>query len=149
MLFSYLQPLDESHLDAVFAIEQANDPTPWSKAGFERALHQGINYVFCDVEDNLLGFCCLLPVVDSLDLLKISVAKEFQNQGVASAALQAVQAKFASTQYQSILLEVRRSNLAARHLYQKLGFAQDGIRKNYYQNPDGTREDAVLMSCLL
>ena len=43
------------------------------------------------------------------------------------------------------LLEVRRSNKAARRLYQGSGFALDGVRKNYYPKAGG-REDALLMS---
>ena len=40
-------------------------------------------------------------------------------------------------------LEVRQSNQAARGLYRKLGFLEDGLRKGYYEEP---REDAVLMT---
>jgi ribosomal-protein-alanine N-acetyltransferase len=41
-------------------------------------------------------------------------------------------------------LEVRPSNLAAIRLYQRLGFEQIGIRRGYYQAPDG-REDAIVL----
>ena len=42
-----------------------------------------------------------------------------------------------------ILLDVRSGNVAARALYEKSGFIEDGIRQYFYENP---REDAVLMS---
>ena len=45
-------------------------------------------------------------------------------------------------------LEVRPSNLAAIRLYQKLGFEQIGIRRGYYQAPDG-REDAIVLKRVL
>ncbi|MCQ2385713.1 MAG: ribosomal protein S18-alanine N-acetyltransferase [Clostridia bacterium] len=38
-------------------------------------------------------------------------------------------------------LEVRASNLAAKRLYEKMGFTLCGRRKNYYQNP---AEDALI-----
>ena len=41
-------------------------------------------------------------------------------------------------------LEVRPSDLAAIRLYQRLGFEQIGIRRGYYQAPDG-REDAIVL----
>ena len=38
-------------------------------------------------------------------------------------------------------LEVRISNFAAIHLYQKFGFSEAGIQKKYYQD----EEDALVM----
>ena len=43
---------------------------------------------------------------------------------------------------QSATLEVRRSNEAARALYEGLGFRVDGVRRDYYQHP---REDALIL----
>jgi [ribosomal protein S18]-alanine N-acetyltransferase len=42
----------------------------------------------------------------------------------------------------SVLLEVRESNLAARALYNRLGFTEQGRRSKYYREPD---EDALLL----
>jgi [ribosomal protein S18]-alanine N-acetyltransferase len=41
-------------------------------------------------------------------------------------------------------LEVRASNTAAQNLYEKNGFHQVGVRKNYYQNSN-VSEDALVM----
>ena len=47
-----------------------------------------------------------------------------------------------------ILLEVRPSNTGAFNLYQKLGYEQIGLRKNYYpaNEQTGAREDALVMA---
>ena len=45
-------------------------------------------------------------------------------------------------------LEVRSSNVAARALYESLGFSETGLRSKYYATPDG-REDAILMTLTL
>jgi [ribosomal protein S18]-alanine N-acetyltransferase len=39
-------------------------------------------------------------------------------------------------------LEVRRSNEAARHLYERFGFSVVGVRHGYYSNPV---EDALVL----
>ena len=44
-----------------------------------------------------------------------------------------------------IFLEVRESNTAAIGLYEKSGFHQIDLRKNYYPNTGGTKEHAVIM----
>jgi ribosomal-protein-alanine N-acetyltransferase len=38
-------------------------------------------------------------------------------------------------------LEVRVSNTPARNLYEKLGFQNMGVRKNFYEQP---KEDAII-----
>jgi ribosomal-protein-alanine N-acetyltransferase len=48
----------------------------------------------------------------------------------------------------AIELEVRSSNVAARALYESLGFSETGLRPRYYATPDG-REDAILMTLTL
>ena len=48
----------------------------------------------------------------------------------------------------AVELEVRSSNVAARALYESLGFSETGSRSNYYATADG-REDAVLMTLTL
>ena len=48
----------------------------------------------------------------------------------------------------AVALEVRSSNVAARALYESLGFSETGLRPKYYAAPDG-REDAILMTLTL
>ena len=43
---------------------------------------------------------------------------------------------------EAFTLEVRVSNAPAIRLYEKLGFENKGIRKNFYENPI---EDAMIM----
>ncbi|MBQ7088187.1 MAG: GNAT family N-acetyltransferase, partial [Clostridia bacterium] len=64
--------------------------------------------------------------------------------GIGSALLAAMIEAFRQEGGQSLFLEVRASNLPARSLYEKFGFTQIGIRRNYYQQP---QEDG-LVYCL-
>jgi ribosomal protein S18 acetylase RimI-like enzyme len=59
--------------------------------------------------------------------------------------LRAVQGHAAALGLQSLWLEVRQTNLRARALYRRRGFAEVGVRKGYY--PAAVqREDAVVMT---
>jgi len=48
----------------------------------------------------------------------------------------------------AVELEMRSSNVAARALYESLGFSETGLRPDYYATADG-REDAILMTLAL
>ena len=45
----------------------------------------------------------------------------------------------------AMLLEVRPSNTVGRALYDSCGFVQIGVRKGYYPDTGGRREDALVL----
>lgn len=156
--FSFLRIMDESDLPMVHAIEKSAYDFPWSMDGFVKSLDQGLNYVFCRSDNKILGYCCILPVLDEAHILNLCVAKDFQGKGIARAALTNILANLASSHFKMAFLEVRQSNVAARKLYQSFGFSEDGVRKGYYRSQlwceeqsrfINSKEDAVLMSFAL
>ena len=72
------------------------------------------------------------------------MAPAWQGLGHGRALLQAVQARAQALGLASLWLEVRQSNLRARALYRRYGFAEVGLRRAYYPAVGG-REDAVVM----
>jgi ribosomal-protein-alanine acetyltransferase len=89
----------------------------------------------------VIGFLIARHVASEWELENIAVARAFQRQGVAKRLLDALFDQALQTGSESIYLEVRESNTAARGLYEKTGFDPTGRRKAYYSNP---HEDAVL-----
>lgn len=77
------------------------------------------------------------------ELENIVVAPESRGKGIATQLMRALLVRAQNTNSESVFLEVRESNSAARSLYEKLGFQQTGRRKSYYANPI---EDAILYS---
>lgn len=143
-----LQALTEEDLDWVLQVENQNMQTPWTRGGFERALRDGENFLITQQDNTPLGYACLLTIADELHLLTFNIAPEEQSKGYGKQALEQIIQRFENTQFNTILLEVRRSNKIARNLYRSLGFEQDGVRKNYYQTEEG-REDALLLSKII
>jgi ribosomal-protein-alanine N-acetyltransferase len=47
------------------------------------------------------------------------------------------------------VLEVAADNMPARALYARADYAESGLRRGYYQHPDGTRTDALILRKLL
>ena len=65
-----------------------------------------------------------------------------QRVGIARALILALIGELKKRGSRCLTLEVRASNDPARTLYESLGFAHVGTRRNYYQNP---KEDALIL----
>lgn len=139
-----LRPMTEEDVDAVVAIENATQPTPWTARIF---LDCFVSHYDCRVVthgEQVVGFAVLSSVLDEVHLLNIAVAPAMQRRGIAWAALKEIAADYQRPDMRSLYLEVRESNQGARALYQRMGFQMIGERKNYYRTSGG-RENAILM----
>lgn len=134
-------------LDAVMPIERSAHLTPWTRLMFELGLQRGDTLLGVYIQQRLVGYAMLQKIADEWHLHNIAVQDTLQGQGIGAFLMQAMIAQAREQGLSVILLEVRESNLGARHLYRKFGFTEDGVRKDYYAIPGEGRENAVLMSC--
>jgi ribosomal-protein-alanine N-acetyltransferase len=135
-------------LDPILAIEKLSFQWPWRRLSFEGELssQNACGYVVkstqTDKGQQIAAYAFLRRVVDELHVLKIAVTPAQRRRGIASWFLNHCFAMGAQQGATSVYLEVRRSNIAAIKLYEKLGFREIGRRPNYY--PD-SNEDALVM----
>ena len=94
-------------------------------------------------DGTLLGYAGLLVVLDEGYITNVAVRPAYRRQGIASDLLGVFERFARGHQLAFLTLEVRASNAAAIALYEKMGYARVGVRKNYYEHP---REDAVIMT---
>lgn len=94
-------------------------------------------------EQKLVGFALISQVVDESELLDIAIAPQCQGRGWGELLLDFAIEHLNST-IRGMFLEVRASNHSAIALYEKRGFAEVGLRRNYYPTAKGS-EDAILM----
>jgi [ribosomal protein S18]-alanine N-acetyltransferase len=136
-------------IDAVVRVEQGTYSHPWSRGNFIDSLAAGYIADVLTTGDHavrrLVGYFVAMVGVDELHLLNITVAPEWQNRGHGSRLLDDVQALARRQHLAMLWLEVRLGNERARALYRRYGFAEVGLRRNYYPAAEG-REDAVVMS---
>ena len=85
-------------------------------------------------------------VQDEAEIIDIRVGERFRRTGIGESLLTQSFEKLRLSEIRSVFLEVRSSNTGAVALYEKLGFAMMGRRKNYYKTAAG-REDALTMRC--
>jgi ribosomal-protein-alanine N-acetyltransferase len=121
---------------------------PWSIGNFRDSVTAGYDCWTVTHGETLVGYAILMIAVDEAHLLNIAVAPEWQNQGVGRAFLQHMIQVAKDAACQIVYLEVRPSNIAARHLYRVLGFQQIAIRPEYYPAVSG-REDALFLGLAL
>ncbi len=140
-----IKPMQEQDLEAVFSIEEVAHKMPWSKGILFNS--QGDNYLNLTLWDKekVQGFAICQKVLDEATLFNIAIAPQSQGQGYGTKLLQALCQQLQAEGMKTLWLEVRESNHCAKQLYLKQGFTQEGLRKKYYPNPDGTREDALVM----
>ena len=130
----------------VAALEQVAFTFPWSRGNFEDSLKSGhLGIVLRDGGNEVAGYLILMPVVDEMHLLNVTVAPAWQQQGLGRWLLRLAAALTLSHGFGSLLLEVRPSNTGAIALYHRVGFAEIGRRKRYYPAENNAREDALVM----
>ncbi len=132
-----------SHISQIAELENSCIPNGWSERLFEEAFENENAIIFVAVcEGEVVGFLNGSYVLDEAELLNIVVSESFRKCGIAEKLMVAFEDYLSKIGVASIFLEVRESNLPAKRLYEKCGYTQNGLRKNYYHNPD---ENAVLM----
>lgn len=131
-------------LDQVMDIEEALFSVPWTREGFLTYLMKKDTMFFVvEEKDHILGYCSMMTVLDEGDILNVAVKKDRQKEGIGQFLVDSILRLAEMQGINLVHLEVREGNGTARRLYERLGFKEDGLRKNYYENPV---ENAVLMT---
>ncbi len=103
--------------------------------------HTNFKYFTLKYENRIIGYISFSHVID-IEIEAIVIKKDFQRLGLGTLLLNFV-FEFAKTNnIENIFLEVRVSNTPARKLYDKCGFKEINIRKNYYKD---NNEDAIIL----
>ena len=143
-----VEPMRPADLAQVLAIERESFQSPWSKASFEAELgksYGGLRVVRLQGGDHVgpvLGYICFWLVADELQITNLAVHQEYRRRSIGwLLLLHALQLGHAAGARLAVL-EVGRSNRAARVLYEKLGFMVVHKRPCYYPE---SREDALVM----
>lgn len=144
---SSIRMMQLADIDRVIEIEMQVQSHPWTKSQFIESIHHYQTTVICLGRD-VVGFCIMQPVLDEANLLLMAIAPEQQGKGLGYKILDDAIKRLTNHCVQ-IFLEVRESNVTAIGLYEKIGFHQIDIRKNYYPVTHAKREHAIIMVKLL
>jgi ribosomal-protein-alanine N-acetyltransferase len=140
----HIRPMMEIDLPEVAAIEQNSYAFPWSENIFRDCLRVGYTCRALDLAGQIIGYGVMSLGAGEAHVLNVCVRDEYRSLGFGRRLLEHLLERAGASGVHEAFLEVRPSNLAAIRLYQRLGFEQIGIRRGYYQAPDG-REDAIVL----
>nr|WP_272936611.1 ribosomal protein S18-alanine N-acetyltransferase [Syntrophus gentianae] len=134
-------------LDEVLAIEQASFSSPWTRNMFVQELSISISrsltlWMILPESSLLVGYMICWIVAGEVHLQKIAVKPESRRRHRATCLMKALFQSARDERCRSVVLEVRRSNIAAQKLYEKFGLVSKGIRRSYYSEEG---EDALIM----
>ena len=143
-----VKKMEERHLEQIERLEKLCFSVPWSKALLKEEISkQNSNFLVAESNGNVvLGYVGFNFVVDEGYITNLAVFPEYRCNGIAEKLLKKVIEFARSLNLKFVSLEVRKSNVTAISLYERLNFLNVGIRKNFYSLPS---EDAVIMTLYL
>lgn len=144
-----LEAMTELRLDEVSAIEKLAYTHPWSRGNFSDSLRAGYHARVLLQHKTVMGYFVLMKGLDEAHLLNITVTPDAQGHGLALRMLDELAAWSVLQGAKWLWLEVRVSNARARRVYERYGFKEVGVRRNYYPLAPFKREDAVVMNLSL
>ena len=139
-----IREMQDRDMEAVLAIEAQSFSSHWTHQQMIYELHENTFASLFVFEESgvVLGYIDYWITFDTCQLASIAVSREARRKGIAKALMDQM-IQMAQKKYCSVIsLEVRVSNEPAKALYQRYGFVEASIRKNYYSD---NHEDAILM----
>ena len=97
-------------------------------------------YLVAKIDSQIIGFAGFKNIFNEAELMNIIVHKSFRNCGIGNLLMKNILLELKAKKIATVHLEVAKNNISAIHLYQKFGFYEVGLRKNYYKD-----DDAILM----
>jgi len=141
-----VEPLaDAADLDGILSVDHASFLRPWTKAMYESELkNAAVTRIFVIRTDEcaVAGYCAAWFVTPELHINNLAIRPEYRRRRLATILLEHVLERARAEGGERATLEVRRSNHAARALYEGLGFRVRGVRRDYYAEPV---EDALIL----
>ena len=117
---------------------------PWSQRAIEDEVHNSNAYFVTAVDgDKILGYGGMHCTHQECYVDNIAVFGHHRKKGVGTAIVLALVHEAQRRGAEYISLEVRPSNRPAVGLYTKLGFLEEGRRRNFYNDPT---EDALILT---
>ena len=138
-----LTEMKAEHVPQVAELERICFADPWSEKSIASELNNIWSYWLVALwDETVIGYIGSQSSCDETDVMNVAVHPDHRRKGIAESLIGCLVTELKNRGSHALMLEVRASNAPAIALYEKLGFRQVGLRKNYYRNP---KEDALIL----
>ena len=139
--------IEEKHIEQIKQLEKKCFSVPWTDEQLRAQLPDKMHvFIIAESDERVLGYVGMMYVLDEGYISNVAVDPECRRMGIADALITELINRANSLELSFVTLEVRESNEPAKALYNKHGFSEVGVRKNYYSFPT---ENAILMTTFL
>lgn len=133
-----------SDIEALLGIEERCFTSRWTEAMFLYEIEENEFGKFYVLEEDgiLIGYIDFWITFETCQLANVAVDLPYQGKGYSRKMMDLMIDEANKDGCETIMLEVRPSNTAARKLYESYDFIEMNIRKGYYSD---NGEDAIIM----
>ena len=128
--------MKQAHVAQIAELEKLCFADPWSEKSIASELGNIWSYWVVALDgERVVGYIGSQSSADETDVMNVAVHPDYRRRGIAESLIEVLIRELKNRGSHALMLEVRDSNEPAIALYEKLGFQQVGLRKNYYHNP--------------
>ena len=127
----------------VAEIERQIFSIPWTEKAFRDSMESDNTiYIVAKENDNVAGYAGMYLSFEEGNITNVAVNPLSRRKGIGEKIVRDILNRAYEKGVRDVFLEVRETNSVAIALYEKIGFKEEGIRKNFYDKP---RENALIM----
>ena len=132
-------------LGRVIDVEIAAYEHPWTLGIFRDCIRVGYSCWVYEDKDAVVAYGIVMLNGSEAHVLNLCVHPDYQRRGIGRLMLDHLTHTSRDAGADTLLLEVRQSNIIAMQLYLSADFHQLGVRSGYYPDHNG-REDAIILA---
>jgi ribosomal-protein-alanine N-acetyltransferase len=125
-------------LPGMLAVENGVHVAPWTEDHFRKELEKPYCTVWVLTDDEtdseIAGYIVFWKMYEECQILNLAVGLSYRGRGFAQLMVRKVIDHALKGNLKQVVLDVRKENLAAVQLYQKLHFTIQHFRKAFYSN---------------
>ena len=139
-----IRDADSSDAHEIAEVEKECFPKPWSEDVIAHDMEENgkARYLVAVIAGKIVGYISVWAMDYEGYINNVAVIPGYRRSRIASMLMEAMLYETEAEGIVSHTLEVRESNVAARHLYEKFSFRETGRREKFYSD---NGEDAVIL----